>query len=53
MLDCSSIAWEPMDQFPPAQEAAISSMKHPIWLALDEIEDPVTLLSRPAGLVNA
>lgn len=46
VLDCSSIAWEPMDQFPPAQEAATSSTKFPIWLALDEIEDPVTVLSQ-------
>ena len=44
VLDCSSLAWEPMDAFPPAQEAAASSTKLPIWLALDEIEDPVTAL---------
>ena len=44
VLDCSSLAWDPMDQFPSAQEAAASSTQLPIWLALDEIEDPVSAL---------
>lgn len=42
VLDCSSLAWEPMDHLPSAQEAAASSTRLPVWLALDEIEDPVS-----------
>lgn len=42
MLDCSALAWEPLDQFPPAHEAAAASARLPVWLALDEIEDPVS-----------
>ncbi len=42
MLDCSALAWEPMDRFPPAPEAAAVSAQLPVWLALDEIEDPVS-----------
>ena len=52
VLDCSSLAWEPMDTFPPAEEAAVSSTQLPIWLALDEIEDPVSAVQQfPAGRV--
>ena len=42
VLDCSALAWEPLDQFPPADEAAAASVRLPVWLALDEIEDPVS-----------
>ena len=46
VLDCSALTWEPMDVLPPAETAAASSARLPIWLALDEIEDPVI---RPAS----
>ena len=42
VLDCSALEWQFMDQFPPAEESAASSKRLPIWLALDEIEDPVS-----------
>ena len=42
VLDCSALEWQLMDQFPPAEEAAASSKRLPIWLALDEVEDPVS-----------
>jgi hypothetical protein len=42
VLDCSALAWEPLDEFPPADEAAAASVRLPVWLALDEIEDPVS-----------
>lgn len=43
VLDCSALEWQLMDQFLPAEEAAASSKRLPIWLALDEVEDPVSL----------
>ena len=42
VLDCSTLEWQLMDQLPPAKEAAASSKRLPIWLALDEVEDPVS-----------
>ena len=42
VLDCSALEWQLMDQFPPAEEAAATSKRLPIWLALDEVEDPVS-----------
>ena len=42
VLDCSALEWQLMDQLPPAEEAAADSKRLPIWLALDEVEDPVS-----------
>ncbi len=46
VLDCSPLQWATMSRFPDAP-AALRSMPAgalPVWLALDEISDPV----RPA-----
>lgn len=45
MLDCSPLQWAAMSRFPHAP-TALQSMPAgalPVWLALDEISDPVRL----------
>ncbi len=43
MLDCSALDWEALEEFPPADSAAQpDSGRPPVWLALDEIGDPVS-----------
>ena len=45
MLDCSALDWEPLEEFPEAgtlAAAAETSGRQPVWLALDEIGDPVS-----------
>lgn len=45
MLDCSPLQWEPLDEFPAADRAApMDGGRPPVWLALDEIGDPVSPL---------
>lgn len=42
MLDCSQLDWEPLEDFPPAENSALTDGgRPPVWLALDEIGDPV------------
>ena len=44
VLDCSALDWEPLEEFPEAASlaaAANGSGRQPVWLALDEIGDPV------------
>lgn len=40
MLDCSPLSWEPLDQFQPSSTYEGGPM--PVWLALDEVIDPVS-----------
>ena len=40
MLDCSPLPWVPLDTF-PAPEARSRTLRLPVWLALDEVTDPV------------
>ena len=45
VLDCSPLQWVGMDVMPPAPEAEQEQPpRWPVWLALDEVTDPV----RPA-----
>ena len=42
VLDCSPLGWEPLDEFPAANTVAPNDGgRPPLWLALDEIGDPV------------
>lgn len=41
MLDCSPLSWEPLDQFQPSSTYEGGPM--PVWLALDEVIDPVSV----------
>ena len=38
VLDCSPLAWAPLNTFPKAARGGAL----PVWLALDEISDPVS-----------
>ena len=40
VLDCGPLPWVPLDSF-PAPEARSSTLRLPVWLALDEVTDPV------------
>lgn len=43
VLDCSPLEWEPLDEFPAADSVAgTDGSRPPVWLALDEIGDPVS-----------
>ena len=44
VLDCSPLPWVSLEDFEPPQ-AASSSNRLPVWLALDEVTDPVSRLS--------
>jgi hypothetical protein len=44
VLDCSPLDWEPLEEFSEAASLAAAvngSRRQPVWLALDEIGDPV------------
>ena len=42
ILDCAPLEFETMNAFPPASEAAAAhGSSTPVWLALDEVTDPV------------
>ena len=41
MLDCSPLPWLPLEDFEPPQDVG-SSTRLPVWLALDEVTDPVS-----------
>jgi hypothetical protein len=52
VLDCSPLSWLPMDELPQASHAmsvaAAASLPPPVFLALDEVMDPVRgLLTAP------
>jgi hypothetical protein len=43
VLDCTPLEWEPLEEFPDAQHVTpVHGGRPPVWLALDEIEDPVS-----------
>lgn len=45
VLDCSPLDWERLEEFEEAAKASHASPAQlPVWLALDEIGDPVRLL---------
>jgi 21S rRNA (GM2251-2'-O)-methyltransferase len=41
VLDCSALEWEAMDRLPDAQPPD-GGGRRPVWLALDEVTDPVS-----------
>jgi len=47
VLDCSPVSFTPMDKLPPAPEvmqaAAAAGSAPPVWVALDEVLDPVSV----------
>ena len=44
VLDCAPLDWERLEEFEEATKASqASSAQLPVWLALDEIGDPVSL----------
>ena len=45
VLDCSPLDWERLEEFEEAAKASHASPAQlPVWLALDEIGDPVSLI---------
>lgn len=40
VLDCSPLEWSPLDILPPANDQVVPGSHFPIWLALDEVQDP-------------
>jgi hypothetical protein len=45
LADCSELQWAPLKTLPVAEEAmAISGQRPPVWLALDQVSDPVCCL---------
>ena len=65
VLDCDHLEPEQLDRFPPATEAAAAHQQakadgqvagaFPLWLALDEVTDPVCTCcqrQRPVRLLN-
>ena len=42
LLDCGPLEWGNMETFPDAPEATDDGSLPPLWLALDEVYDPVS-----------
>lgn len=50
MLDCSPLEWEALEQLPPADSFPPGAP--PVWLALDEVQDPVSRHLEPCIVVT-
>ena len=50
VLLCTPLEWERMDSMPPV--AGLPEGPHPVWLALDEVQDPVRPWPMPYQIVR-
>ncbi len=42
VLDCEALSWQALDTLPHARDAVRPGQAPPVWVALDEVTDPVS-----------